>query len=133
MDGENRGGRLGSFIVGGVFKTMTFFGKGTDLALAVRGATGGFVRGGFGVAVDLGAYQRFWGAENSTGFLGSLILGAPFGLQLALITEQGSHDAHFYGATAGIDFLRLTVYRTSLNNIWPNPFPPAKADGSRTW
>jgi hypothetical protein len=120
----------GSVIVGGLLKTMTFFGDGTDLALVARGATGGFVRGGFGVALDAGAYQRWWGIENSTGFMGSLVLGAPFGLQLAATTEQGS-NVHVYGATLGIDFLRLTVYRTALRSFWSNPFPPANADGTR--
>jgi hypothetical protein len=120
----------GPVTVGGLMKTMTFFGQGTDLALVTRGATGGFVRGGFGVALDAGAYQRWWGPENSTGFMGSLVVGAPFGLQLAATTEQGS-NVHVYGATIGIDFLRLTVYRTALSSFWPNPFPPANADGSR--
>jgi hypothetical protein len=120
----------GSVIVGGLVKTMTFFGQGTDLAFVARGATGGFVRGGFGVALDAGVYQRWWGVDDSTGFLGSLVLGAPFGLQLAATTEQGS-NVHVYGATLGIDFLRLTVYRTALSSFWSNPFPPANADGTR--
>jgi hypothetical protein len=120
----------GKVIIGGLFKTITFFGDGTDLAIVARGASGGFVRGGFGFAIDAGAYQRWW-APDSTGFTGSVVLGAPFGLQLALTTEQGSHDNHTYVVTAGVDFLRLTVYRTALNSLWPNPFPPANADGSR--
>jgi hypothetical protein len=120
----------GPVTVGGLLKTFTYFGQGTDLALVTRGATGGFVRGGFGLALDAGAYQRWWGAEDSTGFMGSLVLGAPFGLQIAATTEQGSH-VKFYGATIGVDFLRLTVYRTALSSFWPNPFPPANADGSR--
>ena len=117
-------------IVGGLFKTMTFFSQGTDLAVVTRGATGGFVRGGFGIAIDAGAYQRWWGPESSTGFMGSLVFGVPFGLQLAATTEQGS-NVKVYGATIGIDFLRLTVYRTALRSFWTNPFPPANADGSR--
>jgi hypothetical protein len=121
----------GPLTVGGLFKTFTFFGSGTDLALVARAATGRFVRGDFGVAIDAGVYQRWWGPNNSTGFMGSVILGAPFGLQLAVTTEQGSKDVHVYGATFGIDFLRLTVYRTALNDLWPNPFPPANADGTR--
>jgi hypothetical protein len=120
-----------SVIVGGLLKTMTFFGQGTDLAFVTRGASGGFVRGGFGLALDAGGYQRWWGPESSTGFMGSIILGAPFGLQLAAMTEQGPSRTHVYGATLGVDFLRLTVYRTALASLWPNPFPPANADGSR--
>jgi hypothetical protein len=121
----------GPLTVGGLVKTMTFFGQGTDVAFVARGATGQFVRGNFGFAVDAGVYSRWWGPESSAGFLGSIILGAPFGLQLAATTEQGSLGVHAYGATLGIDFLRLTVYRTALNQMWPNPFPPANADGSR--
>jgi hypothetical protein len=117
-------------IIGGLVKSLTLFGQGTDLALTVRGASGGFVRGGFGFAIDAGAYQRWWG-ENSTGFLGALVLGAPFGIQLTGITEQGSNDVHSYGATLGIDFLRLTVYRTTSQNYWPNPFLPAHVGASR--
>jgi len=119
-----------AIVIGGLFKTFTYFGDGTDLALAVRGASGGFVRGGFGLAIDAGAYQRFWGDE-STGFVGALVLGAPFGIQLAATTEQGSHDVHVYSATIGIDFLRLTVYRTAAQSYWRNPFPPSSLDGPR--
>jgi hypothetical protein len=120
----------GPVVIGGLLKTFTYFSHGTDLAFVARGASGGFVRGGFGFALDAGGYQRWWGANDSTGFMGSLILGAPFGLQLAATTEQGSH-VKVYGATIGVDFLRLTVYRTALSSFWPNPFPPANADGSR--
>jgi len=42
-----------------------------------------------------------------------------------IANEQGSH-VKFYGATIGVDFLRLTVYRTALSSFWPNPFPPAR-------
>src|SRR4051812_26131198 len=31
----------GAVVAGGMFKTLTFFGRGTDLVLALRGATGG--------------------------------------------------------------------------------------------
>jgi hypothetical protein len=116
--------------VGGIFKMMTMFGQGTDLALATRFATGGFVRGGYGVALDLGGYERWWG-QGSAGFLGSLVLGAPLGLQFTAMTEQGSNAVHAYGGTIGIDFLRLTVYRTSLQDFWPNPFPATRAHASR--
>ena len=40
------------------------------------GATGGFVQGGWGLAIDAGGYQRFLG-EGSQGGLGALVLGAP--------------------------------------------------------
>jgi len=107
-------------VVGGVVKTLSYFGNGTDLAFTLRAASGGFVRGGFGFALDAGAYQRWWG-EDSSGFLGALVLGGPFGLQLTGMTEQGTNDVRAYAATFGIDFLRLTVYRNSSGGYWPNP------------
>jgi hypothetical protein len=110
-------------IVGGLVKSFTYFGHGTDLAFTARGASGGFVRGGFGFAIDAGFYERWWG-QGSAGFLGSIALGAPFGLQLAGTTEQGSNSVHSYGLTLGIDLLRLTVYRTTSQNYWPNPILP---------
>jgi hypothetical protein len=118
----------GAVIVGGVAKTLTYFGQGTDLAIALRGATGGFVRGGFGFAIDAGAYHRGWG-RGSDGFLGALVLGAPLGFQLTGLVELGSNDVQTYGAVLGIDFLRLTVYRATSGSYWPNPMVPRPADG----
>ena len=107
-------------VVGAVAKTLTYFGKGTDLAFTLRTATGGFARGWFGLALDAGAYQRWWGTD-STGFLGAIVFGAPLGLQLTAMTEQGTNDVRAYTATLGIDFLRLTVYRNASGGYWPNP------------
>jgi hypothetical protein len=107
-------------VVGGVAKSLSYFGKGTDLAFTLRGASGGFARGGFGFAIDAGAYQRWWG-EDSSGFFGALVLGGPLGLQLTAMTEQGTNDVRAYAATLGIDFLRLTVYRNATGGYWPNP------------
>lgn len=112
----------GPVAVGGLFQTLTWFGAGTDLALTARAATGGFVRGGFGFALDAGGYRRFWGA-GSTGFLGSVVVGGPWGLQATVDYASGSDAAHAYGAVIGIDFLRLTVYRTTGEDWFPNPFP----------
>jgi len=117
-------------ILGGLVKAYTYFGQGTDLALTVRGASGGFVRGGLGFAIDAGAYERWWG-QGSAGFLGALVLGGPFGLQLTGMTEQGSNDVRTYGVTIGIDFLRLTVYRNTSQNYWPNPILPAGVGAAR--
>jgi hypothetical protein len=109
-------------VVGGLVKSFSFFGSGTDLVLTMRGATGGFARGGFGFALDAGGYQRWWG-PNSTGFFGALVVGAPFGLQLTAVTEQGTNDTQTYAAIFGIDFLRLTVYRSATGGYFPNPMP----------
>jgi hypothetical protein len=107
-------------VVGGLVKSLSYFGDGTDLAFTLRGASGGFARGGFGFAIDAGAYQRWWG-EDSYGFLGAIVLGGPFGLQLTGLTEQGTSDVRSYVAMFGIDFLRLTVYRNASGGYWPNP------------
>lgn len=107
-------------VVGGVVKTLSYFGNGTDLAFTLRAASGGFARGGFGFAIDAGGYERWWG-ENSAGFLGALVLGGPLGLQLTGMTEQGTNDVRAYAAVFGIDFLRLTVYRNASGGYWPNP------------
>lgn len=110
------------FIFGGLVRTTTLFGDGTDLALLARGATWGFQAGGFGLALDAGGYARFWGS-GSLGFTGALTLGAPLGLTVSLQTSIGTKGALAYGAVAGIDLLRLTVYRQSLLDWWPNPNP----------
>lgn len=112
----------GFLVVGGLFHVETHFGLGTDLGLLSRFATQGFVLGDWGAAVDLGAYQRFWG-RGSTGGLGKLVLGAPWGLQLDLGGGYGSNDARHFSVTLGIDFARLSIFRTSGTNWFPNPYP----------
>ncbi|HEY3595337.1 MAG TPA: hypothetical protein VGL13_15730, partial [Polyangiaceae bacterium] len=69
-------------------------------------------------------FERFW-RDDSVGFAGGIVLGAPYGIQLSAMTEQGSNDVRLFGVTVGVDLLRLTVYRTTGQNYWPNPFPPA--------
>ena len=55
----------GAVVIGGLVKMMTFFSHGSDLAVVTRGASGGFVRGGFGFAIDAGAYQRWWAKSRA--------------------------------------------------------------------
>ncbi len=110
-----------SVVVGGVVKSLTFFGRGTDMALAVRGATGGFARGEWGMALDVGPFQRWWGVANATGIGASLSLGAPFGLQASAIFEEGNHDARVLAFVVGIDLMRMSVYRTAGLSWMPNP------------
>lgn len=110
------------FIVGGMVKFQTFFGDGTDLGLALRVATQSFVTGKFGLALDAGGYRRFWGARSSGGQF-ALVFGAPWGITLSVGGGVGSHDARQIGATLGIDFARLTVYRLSGESWFPNPHP----------
>lgn len=112
-------------IFGGLFRLAPVFGEGSDLGLLARVATHGFQAGGFGVAADVGGYARWWGTD-SRGFQGGLALGAPFGLTLGAVATVGTNDAMGYGGTLGIDLLRLTVYRQSTLDYWPNPAPAQK-------
>lgn len=109
-------------VVGGLFKLTALFGNGADLGISLRVATRSFVTGGFGLALDAGPYQRFWGA-GSTGGQAALVFGAPWGITLSAGGGLGTHEAHMYGATLGIDFARLTVHRLTGENWFPNPHP----------
>lgn len=109
-------------VVGGLFHLETHFGLGTDLGLLSRFATRGFVLGDWGAAVDLGGYERFWG-RGSAGGLGKVVLGAPWGLELGVGGGYGTNDARHFSVTLGIDFLRLTVFRTIGESYFPNPYP----------
>ena len=109
-------------VVGGLVKFQTLFGDGTDLGLSLRLASQSFVVGRFGLALDVGGYRRFWG-EGSSGGQAALVLGGPWGLTLSVGGGVGSNDARQFGATLGIDFARLTVYRLSGENWFPNPRP----------
>lgn len=109
------------FVFGGLLRTQTFFSEGTDLALLLRGATRGYVQGGFGLALDAGAYQRFWGV-GSTGGTAAVVLGLPWGFTLRGSGGIGTNDQRFATFTVGVDFARLTVYRTHGTNWFLNPF-----------
>jgi hypothetical protein len=111
-----------ALVLGGMFKLHSYLGDGADLGLSLRLATRGFVTGGFGLALDAGPYQRFWG-EGSTGGQAALVLGAPWGITLSLGGGLGSENARQFGATLGLDFARLTVYRLSGESWFPNPRP----------
>jgi hypothetical protein len=111
-----------ALVVGGLLKTMTFFGHGTDLALVARVATVGFVRGSWGVAVDAGGFERWWGPVGSGGGIGALVLGAPVGIQASAFAETGTSDMRTFGFTIGVDLMRLTVHRTTALSYWTNPY-----------
>jgi hypothetical protein len=119
----------GRLIAGGFFRFQPIFGSGADLALAARVATHGFQGGDFGLALDAGGYARFAG-EKSQGFTGGITLGAPLGLQLSLVAMVGTHETRSFGAVAGIDLLRLTVYRKTMLDHWQNPSPAWKRVGA---
>lgn len=109
-------------VLGGLFSLEPNFGYGSDLALLLRGATRGYVNGNFGVALDVGPYERFWG-QHSEGGAGTLWLGMPWGIGLGLGGSLGSHEERGISAILGLDFARLTVYRNSGTSWFPNPFP----------
>lgn len=112
-------------IVGGLVRVQPHWGDGVDLALLVRTATQGYVLGDWGAALDLGGYQRWWGI-GSTGFVGTLSLGGPWGITLNGTAALGTEESRTYVAVLGIDFARLTVYRTSGLSWLPNPFPAVR-------
>lgn len=123
----------GKVILGGLFRFQPVFNAGVDLALLARAATHGFQAGDFGVALDAGGYARFWGV-SSFGFAGDVTLGFPLGFQLTIQTTAGGNGALSVGAVAGIDLLRLTLYRTALLKSFPSPLsplsPPAPASAA---
>lgn len=120
-----------AFIAGGIFRLSPILGEGVDLGLLARVATHGFQGGAIGFALDAGGYVRPWG-EGSSGFAGSLSVGGPIGLQLGVHVAVGTNDALAFGAVAGIDLLRLTVYRQTLLDWWPNPAAPGKQSARST-
>lgn len=110
-------------------RMTTFFAQGTDLAIAPRLSTGGFARGDFGLAVELGvALRGYKGGDYGRVPLQVVALfGAPFGLQVGLGAQSPGLDG---GASGGflalfeIDLLRLSVLRQgSSTRFWENPLP----------
>jgi hypothetical protein len=121
---------LAPVVVGGLFRGTTKFNLGTDIGLAVRLATGGFARGGWGLAVDAGAGWRSWGdrAYGEWPLQAVITGGSPWGLQLSAGSSfwnlgRGASSEGFFAALE-IDLLRLTVMRQgSTESWWPNPNP----------
>lgn len=123
--------------LGGLFRIQTHFSQGTDLALLTRLASRSFTAGEWGPALDLGGFHRFW-AGDSNGGVGSLVLGAPWGITVSLSGFYGTHGARGATLALGLDFARLTVYRRSGLDWFPNPERPAQrstayAVGPRRW
>jgi hypothetical protein len=121
---------IAPFVIGGVFRSTTRFGLGTDLGVMARLTTGGFSRGDWGVAVDLGPSIRLWNNADYGRYplQGVLTAGAPWGLQLALgadIVNLGGQPPTRGGfALLEIDLLRLTLMRQgSTDAAWKNPSP----------
>lgn len=107
-------------VVGFAAKAWTFLDHGTDLGLALRLTTAGYSRGTWGVALDLGATQRFWGEFSKTLPSASLSIGLPWGLTLAATAGSNFADTQSAVLTLGVDWARLTAHRTAGNSWWRN-------------
>lgn len=129
----------GKFSVGGLFRSTTYFGIGTELALGPRLATAGFTRGSFGFAFDLGVALRPYGRSDygRLPLQAGVVVGFPWGVQLEtglrLFDLSGQPSALGGYVTLGVDLLRFTVHRRgTTEQVWPNPAaagapPPAVA------
>ncbi len=112
-----------TLVFGGILRTLTHFDGGTDLAIAQRTTTGGFSRGDWGLALDLGGYQRWWG-RDSRGGMASAWLGAPWGLQLGITGEMGTGESRTIALTLGLDWARATAHRHPGQEWWRNYILP---------
>ena len=121
---------LSPFVFGGLVRGTTFIGYGTDLGVGLRGATGGFARGDWGVALEADALWRPWG-NGSYGqwpLQAALTAGSPWGFQVTLGADfasiSGQRSAVGGFAVLEIDLLRLTVMRQGgTERWWYNPAP----------
>lgn len=120
-----------SIVVGGILRSTTYFGLGTDLGVSARLATGGFARGQWGLAFDAGPMWRTFGhGEYGRWPIAAMLIGgAPWGLQVGVggeILRIAGNDAQARGIVAllEIDLLRLTVMRHgATDRFWENPSP----------
>lgn len=115
-------------VVGVGARMQPYFGEAVDFAAYLRGATQGYVTGRFGVALDAGAYAGA-GATRTTGFLGTLNVGLPWGVVASGSYAQADQGEKAVTVTLGVDFLRLTVYRLSGEKQWPNVLPAYRPEG----
>lgn len=121
----------GAVIVGGIVGIRPIFEVGTDLLFGLRGCNRSFMTGDVGIAVDLGGYLRTFGdGSPNVGFAGAAVLGMPFGLQFSLGMQAGPSTVEVDGlaltghAALGVDVLRLTLFRQSGTEWFPNPMSP---------
>ena len=121
---------LSPFVLGGLVRGTTFIGYGTDLGVGLRGATGGFARGDWGVALEMDALWRPWrsGSFGQWPLQAAVTAGSPWGFQVtvgaefASVSDQRSAVGGF--AVLEIDLLRLTVMRQGgTERWWYNPVP----------
>jgi hypothetical protein len=77
-----------------------------DVGVALRLASDGFARGGFGAAIDGGGFARAYGG-GAVGALAQLTVGAPYGLQASWLAQYGAADVRGYAFIVGIDVARM--------------------------
>jgi hypothetical protein len=120
-----------AIVVGGLIRSTTYLGLGTDVGLAARVATGSFARGQWGLALDAGPMWRTFGdGEYGRWPLQAMLIGgAPWGVQLGIggnFLKLAGDDPSAQGLVAllEIDLLRLTVMRQgATDRYWENPSP----------
>lgn len=120
------------FVIGGVFRTLTLTGNGTDVSLAARLATSGFARGYWGLAFDLGVAARWWGggAYGHYPIQPVAIFGFPRGgIQIEIGAQIGDVTGESPGAAGGFilfaaDIFRLMTRQTGYQRgFWSEPPP----------
>ena len=118
-------------VIGGLFRLTTYPTLGTDLGLNIRAASGGFARGDYGLALDVGPGFRAWGNGDSGKWpvQARIVGGAPWGIELSVggdfynLTGDGPY-ARGINVLAGVDLLRLTIMRQgSSERFWENRHP----------
>jgi hypothetical protein len=115
-----------SFATGGLLRMHVHFGGAADFGAFWRTATGGYVRGDWGAALDLGGYLRA-GGDKAPGLAGTLSLGMPLGITLNLNAGRSVDETNTFAAVLGLDFARFTIYRSTGLDWFPNQFPsPSK-------
>ncbi len=109
-----------AIVWGALFRLQPYWDSGIDLGLVGRAVTRGYARGEFGLGLDVGVMQRWWG-ESSTSLTANLVLGGPWGIAVNGGVSYGGEQSQTLFATIGIDFARLTVHRHSGLNWFQNP------------
>jgi hypothetical protein len=119
-----------SWVVGGVFRSLSRINEGGDISLSLRVTQGSFSRGDWGVGFDLGPGLRLWGnnAYGTYPLEGVVLLGAPWGLQMSIgadiVNLAGTPTSLGGYAVIEFDLLRFTVMRQgSTDRWWKNPLP----------
>jgi hypothetical protein len=112
------------WVLGGIFRTNSRFNEGTDLSLSFRITTGGFSRGDWGLALDVGPGLRLW-SNNEFGtypLQGVFTFGLPWGMQIAagadIVNLQGKPESLGGYAIFEFDLMRFSLLRQGSTDTW---------------